>query len=74
MKMIVDELPEKSKDCIFAEYIDMTGKCICMFLSGMHLHSRCKLETGEECPYLATANNCAYYRPIEKGENTNAEN
>lgn len=50
MKVIVSELPVRSKDCIFAEYINMTSKYKCMFQSGMY--SRCKLDCGEECPYL----------------------
>jgi hypothetical protein len=50
MKVIVDELPDKSKDCIFAEYIGMTSKYKCMFQSGMY--SRCNLDCGKECPYL----------------------
>lgn len=50
MKVIVTELPGASKDCIFAEYINMTSKYKCMFQSGMY--SRCKLDCGEECPYL----------------------
>jgi hypothetical protein len=50
MKVIVTELPVTSKDCIFAEYINMTSKYKCMFQSGMY--SRCKLDCGEECPYL----------------------
>ena len=50
MKVIVDKLPEKSKDCIFSEYIAMTSKYKCMFQSGMY--SRCNLDTERECPYL----------------------
>jgi hypothetical protein len=50
MKVIVDELPDKSKDCLFAEYINMTSKYACMFRSGMY--SRCKLDCGGECPFL----------------------
>ena len=50
MKVIVDELPDKSKDCLFAEYINMTSKYACIFRSGMY--SRCKLDCDEECPYL----------------------
>lgn len=49
MKVIVSELPVRSKDCIFADYINMTSKYKCMFQSGMY--SRCKLDCGEECPY-----------------------
>ena len=60
MKVIVDELPNASKDCIFAEYIGMTSKYKCMFKSGMY--SRCSLDTKEICPYL------------KKGETQNAEN
>ena len=55
MKVLVDELPEKSKDCIFSEYIAMTSKYKCMFKSGMH--SRCKLDMGRECPYLKKGEN-----------------
>lgn len=66
MKVIVTELPTKSKDCIFAEHIGMTSKYKCMFQSG--LYSRCNLDCNEECPYLTTASSCAYYRPVEKGE------
>lgn len=54
MKVVVDELPDMSKDCIFAEYIGMTSKYKCMFQSGMY--SRCKLDCGEECPYLKGEN------------------
>ena len=50
MKVIVSDLPVKSEDCIFAEYISMTSKYKCMFQSGMY--SRCKLDRGETCPYL----------------------
>lgn len=50
MKVIVSDLPVKSEDCIFAEYIGMTSKYKCMFQSGMY--SRCKLDYGKECPYL----------------------
>lgn len=50
MKLLVDKLPESSKDCLFAEYISMTSKFKCGFKSS--LYSRCKLETGKECPYL----------------------
>lgn len=50
MKVIVSDLPVKSEDCIFAEYIGMTSKYKCMFQSGMY--SRCKLDCGEACPYL----------------------
>lgn len=35
MKVIVSELPVRSKDCIFAEYINMTSKYKCMFQSGI---------------------------------------
>lgn len=58
MKVIVDELPDTSKNCIFAEYIGMTSKYKCMFKSGMY--SRCSLDTKEICPYL------------KKGETQNA--
>lgn len=50
MKVIVDQLPKTSKECIFAEYIQMTSKYKCMFQHGMY--SRCNLDCGEECPYL----------------------
>lgn len=50
MKVIVDELPDTSKNCIFAEYIGMTSKYKCMFKSGMY--SQCSLDTKENCPYL----------------------
>lgn len=50
MKIIVDELPTLSKECLFAEYILMTSKYKCMFQSGMY--SRCNLDTKENCPYL----------------------
>lgn len=50
MKVIVDKMPKKSKECIFSELINMTSKRKCMFKSGMY--SRCNLETGEECTYL----------------------
>lgn len=50
MKVIVSDLPVKSEDCIFAEYIGMTSKYKCMFQSGMY--SRCNLDCGKECPYL----------------------
>lgn len=50
MKVIVDELPDKSRDCLFAEYINMTSKYACIFRSGMY--SRCKLDCDEECPFL----------------------
>ncbi len=55
MKVIVDKLPEKSKDCIFSEYIAMTGKYKCMLKSGMY--SRCSLDMKEECPYLKKGEN-----------------
>lgn len=55
MKVIVDELPNASKDCIFAEYIGMTSKYKCMFKSGMY--SRCSLDTKEICPYLKKGEN-----------------
>lgn len=47
MKVIVSDLPVKSEDCIFAEYIGMTSKYKCMFQFGMY--SRCKLDYGKEC-------------------------
>ena len=50
MKVIVDELPDTSKNCIFAERIGMASKYKCMFKSGMY--SRCSLDTKENCPYL----------------------
>lgn len=50
MKVIVDEIPKISKECIFSEYIQMTSKYKCMFQQGMY--SRCKLDHGEKCPYL----------------------
>ena len=50
MKVIVDELPKTSKECIFAEYIHMTSKYKCMFRQGMY--SRCVLDSGEKCPCL----------------------
>lgn len=50
MKVIVDELPTLPKECLFAEYIQMTSKYKCMFESGMY--SRCKLDMEKECPYL----------------------
>lgn len=65
MKVIVSELPHKSEDCVFAEYIGMTSKYKCMFQFGMY--SRCNLDCGEECPYLKVAG-------CMKGENNNAEN
>lgn len=61
MKIIVDKLPEQSKECIFAEYISMTSKYKCMFLPGMY--SRCKLDLGEKCLFLTNK------YPISKGEN-----
>ena len=42
MKVLVDKIPESSKECIFAEYIGMTSKYKCMFKSGMY--SRCSLD------------------------------
>lgn len=63
MKVIVDKLPEQSKECIFAEYIPMTSKYKCMFLPGMY--SRCKLDLGEKCLFLTSK------YPISKGENEN---
>lgn len=50
MKVIVDELPDKSKDCIFAEYIGYDQQIQMQFQSGMY--SRCNLDCGKECPYL----------------------
>lgn len=50
MKVIVDELPDTSKNCIFAERIGMTSKYKCMFKSG--ICSLCSLDTKENCPYL----------------------
>ena len=50
MKEIVRDLPVKSEDIKFAEYIGMTSKYKCMFQSGMY--SRCKLDCDEACPYL----------------------
>lgn len=58
MKVIVDELPDTSKNCIFAERIGMTSKYKCMFKSG--IYSLCSLDTKENCPYL------------KKGETQNA--
>ena len=46
-KIVVDEMPEKAKDCPFSEYIGMTSKYKCMFRQG--LYSRCSLNCGEEC-------------------------
>lgn len=50
MKLIVNELPDKSKDCLFSEHVDMTGKYACIFQSGMY--TQCQLNCGKECPYL----------------------
>lgn len=50
MKVLVDKIPESSKECIFAEYIGMTSKYTCMFKSGMY--SRCNLDCKKKCPYL----------------------
>lgn len=50
MKVIVNELPNCGRECIFAEYIPMTSKYQCKFRSGMY--SRCHLDVSEECPYL----------------------
>lgn len=50
MRVIVDELPDKPEDCLFAEYIGMTSKYKCMFKHGMY--SRCNLDCDKECPYL----------------------
>lgn len=50
MKVLVDKIPESSKECIFAEYIGMTSKYKCMFKSGMY--SRCSLDCEKKCPYL----------------------
>lgn len=46
MKLIVNELPDKSKDCLFSEYVDMTGKYACIFQSGMY--TQCQLNCGKE--------------------------
>lgn len=47
----VNHLPEKSEECPFAEYIQMTSKHKCMFQQGMY--SRCNLECNMECKYLS---------------------
>lgn len=52
MKILVNELPNSSKECLFAEYISMTSKYKCMLQQGMY--SRCNLDCGKECPYLET--------------------
>lgn len=52
MKILVDELPEKSMDCPFSEFIqlpNMTTMRRCRFLYGI---SKCYLDCGKECPYL----------------------
>lgn len=49
-KILVNEMPEKAKDCPFAEYIGMTSKYKCMLMQG--LYSRCSLDCGEECNKL----------------------
>lgn len=54
MKIIVDKIPFTSKECIFSELINMTGRRKCMFRQGMY--SRCYLESGEKCPYLKKKN------------------
>ena len=44
-------LTEKSEECPFAEYIQMTSKHKCMFQQGMY--SRCNLECNMECKFLS---------------------
>lgn len=76
MKVIVTELPVTSKDCIFAEYINMTSKYKCMFQSGMY--SRCKLDYGNKIyicypPNVGRTNTILLMRALEtifeRGEN-----
>lgn len=51
-KILVDTMPTGSKDCPFAEYIQMTSKYKCTFRSG--LYSRCFLDCGDKCGYLVS--------------------
>lgn len=50
MKVIVDELPKKPEDCVFSDYVGMTGRCVCFLKSG--IYSRCDLDMNKECPHL----------------------
>lgn len=42
--------PKSAEDCPYSKYWPMTSKRECILLSGMF--SRCKLETGDKCPFL----------------------
>lgn len=54
VKILVDELPKKSNECVFSELIHWTSKYTCKLKSGMY--SRCHLDLGEECPFLTKGN------------------
>ena len=52
-KIVVDILPKKSEECPFSEYWITTRIAECKITTRMTgMHSSCKLEHGEECPYL----------------------
>lgn len=48
MKLVVDEIPKKSIECLFSykDHPDMNRRC-CSFDYGV-----CRLEQGESCEYL----------------------
>lgn len=42
--------PKSAEDCPYSKYWPMTSKYECILLSGMFC--RCRLETGNKCPFL----------------------
>ncbi len=51
MKIIVDEMPRKPEDCNFFKE-DYTIDKRCALRIGMSTDFGCRLERGEECPFL----------------------
>lgn len=57
MKIVVDELPERVKDCLFAKYDETATGFGIWHGCGISGGTYCYVEYGRSCPYLTTGNN-----------------
>ena len=65
MKIVVDELPESAKDCLFADYDHRAvgyGVWHNCKISGI----TCYVDYGDPCPYLTTKIVNMRYKPVEE--------